>query len=113
MRLLIVKTSSMGDVIHALPLAADIARAKEDADQRRQLESTMPQGLRFQRGWPPRLPTMGEAATIAAARSPVLQRHGLDNRFPEPVDVRRRFEELIAAQESRPHSANPARRTRS
>jgi heptosyltransferase-1 len=25
--LLIVKTSSMGDVIHALPLAADIARA--------------------------------------------------------------------------------------
>lgn len=94
-------------------LAADIARAKENADQRRQLESTMPQGLRFQRGWPPRLPTMDEAATIAAARSPVLQRHGLDNRFPESVDVRRRFEELIAAQESRPQSANPARRTRS
>ena len=94
-------------------LAADIARAKEDADQRRQLERTMPHGLRFQRGWPPRLPTMDEAATIAAARSPILQRHGLDNRFPESVDVRRRFEELIAAQESRPHSANPARRTRS
>ena len=31
MRLLIVKTSSMGDVIHALPLAADIARAKPGA----------------------------------------------------------------------------------
>lgn len=30
-RLLIVKTSSMGDVIHALPLAADIARARPDA----------------------------------------------------------------------------------
>jgi heptosyltransferase-1 len=30
-RLLIVKTSSMGDVIHALPLAADIARAKPGA----------------------------------------------------------------------------------
>lgn len=94
-------------------LAADIARAKEDADQRRQLERTMPHGLRFQRGWPPRLPTMDEAATIAAARSPILQRHGLDNRFPESVDVRRRFEELIAAQESRAQSANPARRTRS
>jgi hypothetical protein len=56
---------------------------------------------------------MDEAATIAAARSPILQRHGLDNRFPESVDVRRRFEELIAAQESRAQSANPARRTRS
>jgi heptosyltransferase I len=30
-RILIVKTSSMGDVIHALPLAADIARAMPDA----------------------------------------------------------------------------------
>jgi heptosyltransferase-1 len=30
-RLLIVKTSSMGDVIHALPLAADIARAVPEA----------------------------------------------------------------------------------
>ncbi|MDQ3188250.1 MAG: lipopolysaccharide heptosyltransferase I [Pseudomonadota bacterium] len=31
MRILIVKTSSMGDVVHALPLAADIVRARPDA----------------------------------------------------------------------------------
>jgi heptosyltransferase-1 len=30
-RILIVKTSSMGDVVHALPLAADIARARPNA----------------------------------------------------------------------------------
>ncbi|MBC8118352.1 MAG: lipopolysaccharide heptosyltransferase I [Burkholderiaceae bacterium] len=30
-RILIVKTSSMGDVVHALPLAADIVRARSDA----------------------------------------------------------------------------------
>jgi len=30
-RLLIVKTSSMGDVVHALPLASDLARARPDA----------------------------------------------------------------------------------
>jgi heptosyltransferase-1 len=30
-RILIVKTSSMGDVVHALPLAADIAHAQPDA----------------------------------------------------------------------------------
>lgn len=100
---------------HLLPasLAADIRQAKHDADHRRQLESTMPQGLRFQRGWPQRLPTIKEAGSIASARASILHRHNLDNRFPESVDVRRRFEELIAAQESRAHSANPARRTRS
>lgn len=31
MRILIVKTSSMGDIVHALPMAADIARARPDA----------------------------------------------------------------------------------
>ena len=31
MRILIVKTSSMGDVVHALPLAVDIAHAQPDA----------------------------------------------------------------------------------
>ena len=31
MRILIVKTSSMGDVVHALPLAVDIAREMPDA----------------------------------------------------------------------------------
>ncbi|MEP6607065.1 MAG: lipopolysaccharide heptosyltransferase I [Burkholderiaceae bacterium] len=31
MRILIVKTSSMGDVVHALPLAADITHARPDA----------------------------------------------------------------------------------
>lgn len=30
-RILIVKTSSMGDVVHALPLASDLARARPDA----------------------------------------------------------------------------------
>ena len=30
-RILIVKTSSMGDVVHALPMAADILRARSDA----------------------------------------------------------------------------------
>jgi heptosyltransferase-1 len=30
-RILIVKTSSMGDVVHALPMAADIARVRPDA----------------------------------------------------------------------------------
>lgn len=31
MRILIVKTSSMGDIVHALPMVSDIARARPDA----------------------------------------------------------------------------------
>jgi 3'-phosphoadenosine 5'-phosphosulfate sulfotransferase (PAPS reductase)/FAD synthetase len=83
---------------HLLPatLAADIKRAKHAACERRLLESTMPRDLRFQRGWPPRLPTPDEAARIAAAREPILQRHGLENRFPTGQTVIARFADLIA-----------------
>ena len=82
-------------------LAADIERAKHAACERRQLESTMPPDLRFQRGWPPRLPTPDEAACIAAARAPILQRHGLQNRFPTGLAVRARFADLIAQRRSK------------
>ena len=83
---------------HLLPatLAADIERAKHAACERRQLENTMPPDLRFQRGWPPRLPTPDEAARIAALRAPILQRHGLENRFPTGRAVQARFADLIA-----------------
>lgn len=77
-------------------LAADIERAKHAACERRQLESTMPPDLRFQRGWPPRLPTPDEATRIAAARAPILQRHRLENRFPTGQTVIARFADLIA-----------------
>ena len=77
-------------------LAADIARAKHDADHRRKLESTMPADLRFQRGWPPRVPTPDEAARIAAVRKSILRRHNLNIRFPTGAAVRTRFAELVA-----------------
>ncbi|WP_086740428.1 phosphoadenosine phosphosulfate reductase family protein [Erythrobacter colymbi] len=94
---------------HLIPasLTASVARAKEDADERRRLESTMPHDLRFQKGWPPRVPTPEEAARIAKARDPLLRRHALENRFPHGDDVRGRFAELIAAKSSgarQPHA---------
>jgi 3'-phosphoadenosine 5'-phosphosulfate sulfotransferase (PAPS reductase)/FAD synthetase len=83
---------------HLLPqsLAMDVARAKRDAIERRLIERAMPAGLRFVKGWPPRLPTLQEAGFIATARAPILSRHGLDHRYPDALSVQRRFAELLA-----------------
>jgi 3'-phosphoadenosine 5'-phosphosulfate sulfotransferase (PAPS reductase)/FAD synthetase len=63
-------------------LARRIGDAKAAASERRGLEAGMPSGLRFVKGWPPRLPTPGEAIRIVAARSAILRQHGLEDRYP-------------------------------
>ncbi len=45
-------------------LNADIVRAKADQAERRRIEAAMPSGLRYVKGWPPRLPTAAEASAI-------------------------------------------------
>jgi 3'-phosphoadenosine 5'-phosphosulfate sulfotransferase (PAPS reductase)/FAD synthetase len=83
------------------PLMASIERARADADERRRIESLMPVGLRFVKGWPPRLPTRDEARRIAGARASILARHRLRDRFPTADAVRARFNELLAAKRAR------------
>lgn len=93
-------TRWLGDVApHLLgsALRADIVRAKADQLERRNIEASMPTALRYVKGWPPRLPTPHEAVEIAAARSPILARHGLENRYPTGTSVLDRFAELMAA----------------
>ena len=80
-------------------LAADLARAKVDGAQRVAIEAAMPAGLRYVKGWPVRLPTLEEADAIAAARLPILARHGLDNLYPTGAAVMDRFAQLMAAKE--------------
>lgn len=58
-------------------LQSDIMRAKADQRERRRLEGAMPFGLRFVKGWPPRLPTRAEAEDIAAARRPIFRPVGI------------------------------------
>lgn len=77
-------------------LQADIVRAKADQAERRRIEAAMPVGLRYVAGWPPRLPTRAEAAAIAAARRPILARHGLENRYSSVTTILDRFAELMA-----------------
>ena len=84
---------------HLLPagLQSDIERAKRDAAERRALEAAMPADLRFCKGWPPRLPTLDEAARIANSRAALLARHQLGNRFRDARAVRDRFQQLMLA----------------
>lgn len=88
-------------------LARDIALAKRDAAARRAIEAAMPPALRFVKGWPPRLPTIEEAGRIALARAPLLERHGLDNHFPDAGAVRQRFAELLDAKAHRMRASSP------
>lgn len=90
----------LADVAPALlssALQRGIERAKGDAAMRRGIEARMPTDLRFIKGWPPRVPTSDEAARIAAARAPILHRHGLRNLFPTGPAVQARFDALLAA----------------
>jgi hypothetical protein len=57
----------------------------------------MPVGLRFVKGWPPRLPTWEEADVIARSRTRILAHHGLGDRFPDAGAVLSRFAELLSA----------------
>ncbi|MDE1915918.1 MAG: phosphoadenosine phosphosulfate reductase family protein [Sphingomonadales bacterium] len=76
-------------------LRRDIAVAKGEAAERRAMEGAMPQGLRFVKGRPPRLPTLAEAGVIAEVRGELLRRHGLANLYPDAHAVRRRFAALL------------------
>lgn len=81
-------------------LQSDIARAKDAAAERRRIEAAMPPGLRFVKGWPPRLPSLEEAELIALARRPILARHDLKNCFPDGAAVRARFADLLAIRDA-------------
>lgn len=74
--------------------ALALQRAKQKATRRRELEACLPQGLRFERGWPPQIPTDAEAQTIALTRAELLEAHELPNHYPTATDIIERFAEL-------------------
>lgn len=79
-------------------LRRDVARAKIAADDRRRLEGALPAGLRYVKGWPPRMPTTAEAEQIVAARRVILAHHDLPVTYPTATSVIDRFAELMAGQ---------------
>lgn len=90
----------LGDVAPGLLSGAKrsaLEAAKASAVRRRALEADLPSGLRFQKGWPPRMPTISEADQIANVRNEILAQHNLVNLYPLAADVLGRFHELHAA----------------
>lgn len=77
-------------------LTSALATAKSLGTERKTLESQLPSDLRFTRGWPPRVPDMDEAKTIAMAREVILAHHNLPNLYPTPAAVTDRFARLHA-----------------
>lgn len=78
-------------------LLRDMARARTWASERRSIEAAMPPGLRFVKGWPPRMPTRDEAVSIAWCRTQILAHHALRDRFPDADAVLARFAGLLAS----------------
>jgi 3'-phosphoadenosine 5'-phosphosulfate sulfotransferase (PAPS reductase)/FAD synthetase len=79
---------------------AAVADAKDRARERRQLEASLPLGLRYVKGWPPREPSLDEAATIAATRTIVARHNRIASPYLTASAVRERFAELIASARS-------------
>lgn len=90
----------LGDVAPDLlpaSLSMDLARGKALAAERRQLEAMLPANLRYVKGWPQRVPTIEEAATIADVRGRILAVHGLDTPYRTADQVRARIGDLYEA----------------
>ena len=71
--------------------------AKASGERRRALEATLPNDLRFRKGWPPRVPSPAEATIIAGVRAIVLAQAGVTSPYISATDIRERFKELHAA----------------
>ncbi|WP_293966177.1 phosphoadenosine phosphosulfate reductase family protein [Sphingomonas sp.] len=87
----------LGDVAPDLipaTLAMDLARGKAQAAERRQLEAMLPAGLKYVKGWPQRVPTIEEAASIGEVRARILAMHALDTPYRTPPQIRDRIAEL-------------------
>jgi len=76
-------------------LSNAIERAKLFAGERRRTEAGLPAGLRYVKGWPPRLPTLAEAGAIAEARIRILAHHATASNYDTATRVRDRFAELM------------------
>lgn len=74
-----------------------IERAKRVAAERRALEAALPAGLRYVEGWPPRLPSLAEAADIATTRTIIAGHHNLASDYLTASAIRDRFAELMTA----------------
>lgn len=74
-----------------------VARAKEIAKQRQDIEAELPMNLLYTNGWPSEMPTHVEAQAIASVRSRISSLLGLDAQYLTAESVQERYAQLMAA----------------
>jgi 3'-phosphoadenosine 5'-phosphosulfate sulfotransferase (PAPS reductase)/FAD synthetase len=87
----------LGDVAPELlprSLLDALVRGKAAASERRALEHRLPANLKYVKGWPQRIPSLGEASVILSTRTAILSMHGRRSPYDTPVRVRERIAEL-------------------
>ena len=75
---------------------AGLARAKVAAARRVRAEAAIPEHLLYEKGWPTRIPTWGEAVLLCDIRKEVADAVGLIVRYTDPAALIGRYEELYA-----------------
>lgn len=94
----------LGDVAPHLLTATQVeglARAKLIAEARELVESTIPDHLLFERGWPQVMPTREEAEMLCAIRRKVAEIIGIEIDFVDADRLLARYAELMAENERR------------
>jgi hypothetical protein len=69
--------------------------AKAGTRRREAAEAKIPQHLLYTEGWPRTIPTPAEASLLCAIRREVASAVGIRVGYTEPLEVIRRYEELL------------------
>lgn len=83
-------------------LRQKVIRAKAAAEKRVAAEKLIPIELRYEKGWPTRMPTREEAEILATVRQRVANAVGISIEFTDADSILSRYEELLHA---RPESS--------
>lgn len=74
-----------------------VARAKEKAARRVDIESRIPSHLLYAKGWPTAVPSDDDAKILASVRQEMALLLGIEFAYTTPESIQERYAELIAA----------------
>jgi 3'-phosphoadenosine 5'-phosphosulfate sulfotransferase (PAPS reductase)/FAD synthetase len=94
----------LGDVLPDLlsdDMRAALAQAKEKAARRHALEASLDKTMLFEKGWPVRMLTDGEADRLAVVRTEIASMIGIDAHYLDRASIHGRYAALIAQREEK------------
>lgn len=88
--------------LHLIPNGAErLELAKKRQAHRVDLESCIPAHMRFTKGWPHCVPTLGDCETLALARQQICKAYGWTSTYLTGETVRARYQELWDLKQSK------------